>query len=93
MMQSIWETINKSRVIIAEMTNRNPNVFYQLGVAHALGKPVVMVTQSMDDVPFDLKHLRCIVYEYRPRAIERFQDTLARTLTTVLQTPVTDVDA
>lgn len=92
-MQSIWEAMNRSRVIIAEMTNRNPNVFYELGIAHTLGKPVVMITQSMGDIPFDLKHLRCIEYKYKPRAIERFQDTLVRTLTTVLETPVTDVDA
>lgn len=92
-MQSIWEAINQSRVIIADVTGRNPNVFYELGIAHTLGKPVVMMTQSMNDVPFDLKHLRCIVYDYKPRAIERFQDTLTKTLTTVLETPPTDVEA
>lgn len=86
-MQSIWETINKSRVVIAEMTGRNPNVFYELGIAHTLGKPVIMITQSMDDVPSDLRHLRCIKYEYKPRAIERFEDALIKTLTTILQTP------
>ena len=89
-MQSIWEAINKSRVIIAEMSNRNPNVFYELGIAHILGKPVIMITQSMDDVPFDLKHLRCIKYEYKPHAIGHFQSALTGTLTTILQTPVTD---
>lgn len=90
-MQSIWDAINRSRVVIAEMTGRNPNVFYELGIAHTLGKPVIMITQSVDDVPFDLKHLRCLVYEYKPKAIERFQDALKRTLTTVLQTPIADV--
>lgn len=91
-MQSIWEAINKSRVVIAEMTGRNPNVFYELGIAHTLGKPVIMITQSMNDVPFDLQHLRCVMYEYKPRAIERFEDALTRTLTTVLQTPVVAIE-
>jgi hypothetical protein len=91
-MQSIWEAINQSRVIIADVTGRNANVFYELGIAHTLGKPVVIMTQSMNDVPFDLKHLRCIVYEYKPRTIERFQDSLTKTLTMVLETPATDVE-
>jgi len=86
-MQSIWEAINSSRVIIAEMTDRNPNVFYELGIAHTLGKPVIMITQSIDDVPFDLKHLRCIEYEYKPHAIKSFTDALIKTLNNVLRTP------
>jgi transcriptional regulator with AAA-type ATPase domain len=83
-MQSVWESVNRARVIIAEMTDRNPNVFYELGIAHTLGKHVVMITQSMDFVPFDLKHLRCIVYDYKPGQIERFEAHLAKTILTVL---------
>ncbi|GEM_PF-3041626 len=83
-MQSVWECISKARLIIAEMTGRNPNVFYELGIAHTLGKPVIMITQSMDDVPFDLKHLRCIVYEYKPGKIDKFEDALFRTIQKVL---------
>jgi hypothetical protein len=86
-MQSIWEPINRSRVIIAEMTDRNPNVFYELGIAHTLGKPVIMITQSIDDVPFDLKHLRCVEYEYKPHEVRTFTDALVKTLNNVLQTP------
>lgn len=83
-MQSVWESINRARVIIAEMTERNPNVFYELGIAHTLGKPVIMITQSMEFVPFDLKHLRCIVYDYKPGAISRFEDSLEKTIRRVL---------
>jgi hypothetical protein len=83
-MQSVWESINRARVIIAEMTERNPNVFYELGIAHTLGKPVVMITQSMEFVPFDLKHLRCIVYDYKPGSINRFEDSLEKTVRRVL---------
>ena len=43
-----------------------------------------MITQSMDYVPFDLKHLRCIVYEYKPGKIEKFERALERTVKTVL---------
>jgi hypothetical protein len=58
----IWEGINAAKVLVAELTNRNPNVFYELGLAHALNKPVVLVSSNEDDVPFDLKHIRVIYY-------------------------------
>ena len=83
-MQSVWEGINRARLIVADLTGRNPNVFYELGIAHTLGKPVIMLTQSMDFVPFDLRHLRCVVYDYKPKDIERFEKALERTVRTVL---------
>jgi len=83
-MQSVWEGINRARLIIADLTGRNPNVFYELGIAHTLGKPVIMLTQSMDYVPFDLRHLRCIVYQYKPGSIEKFESALKRTVRRVL---------
>ncbi|MFN0134836.1 MAG: hypothetical protein ACKVS9_01820 [Phycisphaerae bacterium] len=64
-MEQIWDQIRKAKVLLAELTGKNPNVFYELGLAHALGKPVVFVTGSIDDVPFDLRHLRVITYEVR----------------------------
>jgi hypothetical protein len=44
------------------INKRNPNVFYELGLAHALKKPVVLVSSNSDDVPFDLQHIRVIYY-------------------------------
>jgi hypothetical protein len=89
-MQSVWEGINRAGIVIADMTGRNPNVFYELGIAHTLGKPVIMITQSMDFVPFDLKHLRCIVYDYKPAKISRFEEALRKTISTVLETRLTN---
>jgi replication-associated recombination protein RarA len=83
-MQSVWEGINRARLVIADLTERNPNVFYELGIAHTLGKPVIMLTQSMEFVPFDLRHLRCIVYEFKPKDIERLEVALERTVKTIL---------
>ena len=62
-MDQIWSGINAAKVLLAEMTSRNPNVFYELGLAHALQKPVVLVSSNGDDVPFDLKHIRVIYYD------------------------------
>jgi transcriptional regulator with AAA-type ATPase domain len=83
-MQSVWESINKATLIIADLTQRNPNVFYELGIAHTLGKPVIIITQSMDFVPFDLRHLRCILYGYTPKGIKKFEFTLEKTVQSVL---------
>ena len=83
-MQSVWEGISRARLVVADLTERNPNVFYELGIAHTLGKPVIMLTQSMEFVPFDLRHLRCIVYEYKPGTISKLEDALAKTVITVL---------
>jgi hypothetical protein len=58
----IWDGINAAKVLVAELTSRNPNVFYELGLAHALDKPVVLISSNEEDVPFDLKHIRVIYY-------------------------------
>lgn len=52
-------------MLLAELTNRNANVFYELGLAHALHKPVVLVCSKAneEDVPFDLRHVRVIYYD------------------------------
>jgi len=83
-MQSVWEGINRACLIIADLTGRNPNVFYELGIAHTLGKPVIMLTPSMEFVPFDLPHLRSIVYEYKPANIGKLEEALERTVKRVL---------
>ncbi len=61
-MDQIWAGITNAKVLVAELTKRNPNVFYELGLAHALKKPVVLVSSNEEDVPFDLKHIRVIYY-------------------------------
>jgi hypothetical protein len=61
----VWDGITTAKVLVAELTGRNPNVFYELGLAHALSKPVVLVSSNQSDVPFDLKHIRVIYYDMR----------------------------
>ena len=62
-MDQIWSGINSAKVLVAELTTRNPNVFYELGLSHALQKPVVLVSSNENDVPFDLHHIRVIYYD------------------------------
>ena len=62
-MGDTWQMIQEAKVIVAELTEKNANVFYELGLAHAIGKPVVLISETMDDVPFDLQQLRVILYD------------------------------
>lgn len=62
-MDQVWSGINAAKVLVAELTSRNPNVFYELGLAHAMKKPVVLVSAKEEDVPFDLQHIRVIYYD------------------------------
>ena len=62
-MDQIWSGINAAKVLVAELTSKNPNVYYELGIAHALKKPVVLVSSNEEDVPFDLHHIRVIYYD------------------------------
>lgn len=62
-MDQVWQGINAAKVLVAELTTRNPNVFYELGLAHALRKPVVLISAKEEDVPFDLQHIRVIYYD------------------------------
>jgi hypothetical protein len=64
-MDQVWSGIHQAKVLVAELTGRNPNVFYELGLAHALNKPVVLISASQADVPFDLNHIRVIYYEMK----------------------------
>jgi hypothetical protein len=53
-LKDIIYNIDVADLIIADITNLNPNVMYELGIAHALGKPTVMLIQDIEQAPFDL---------------------------------------
>jgi hypothetical protein len=61
-LERLLRLIRDSNYLIADLTSRNANVFYEFGYAHAMGKTVILLTQNEDDVPFDLRHLRVIKY-------------------------------
>jgi hypothetical protein len=61
-LEDIWIHICKSAVIIADVTGRNPNVFYEMGIAHTVGKPIIIITQDKADVPFDVAQFRYFLY-------------------------------
>ena len=65
-------------LIIADLTGANPNVFYELGVAHALGKPVILITQNIDKLPFDLEQYRSLGYSRDFASIEQVKRNLSQ---------------
>lgn len=80
----VWAAINSARLVIADCTGRNPNVFYEMGIAHTLGKPVALITQRSGDVPFDIQYIRYIEYEY-PCGMQEFESRLTQTLVKELE--------
>lgn len=62
-MADIWAMIQNAKVLVAELTEKNANVFYELGLGHAVGKPIVLMSETIEDVPFDLQPLRVILYD------------------------------
>ena len=63
-MDDVRAAIATADLVIAYLSGQNPNVFYEVGIAHTLGKPVLLLSQAIEDVPFDLRHRRVLPYEY-----------------------------
>jgi hypothetical protein len=61
--KDIARKLKTAEVVIADLTGQNPNVFYELGVRHALGGKTIILSQSLNDVPFDLRSIRTIIYD------------------------------
>ena len=84
----IWRGIQDASVLIAELTTKNPNVFYELGLAHATQKPVILVSSNEDDVPFDLRHIRVVLYDLTdPFWGQKLIDNIADKLASALERP------
>jgi hypothetical protein len=79
-MQKVWDGIHAAELIVADCTQKNPNVFYEIGIAHTVGKKVVLITRSEKDIPSDIKHFDFIPYD--PAGIDEFVGKLETFLKT-----------
>ncbi len=61
--EQIKAAIHQSIICIADVTGKNPNVLYEVGIAHTLGKPTILLSQSVEQIPFDLRALRVVIYD------------------------------
>ena len=88
----IWQGIQSASLLIAELTDRNPNVFYELGLAHAISKPVILISRSIDDVPFDLRSIRVLLYDKdHPEWGKRLRDGLVKAIREVVASPTSAI--
>jgi nucleoside 2-deoxyribosyltransferase len=82
-LQDIIQGLAESNVIIAEITPANPNVFYELGYAHALYKPVILLAERDTPLPFDVGGYRVIFYENAIRGKSSLETELRRHLSNI----------
>ena len=78
--QDIFELIFRSSIVIVDFTGKNQNVFYEAGIAHVLGKTVLPITQDGEDIPFDLRHHRYILYHNDREGLKKLKRELASKL-------------
>lgn len=83
-MQDVFSMIYRSSVVVCDFSGRNPNVCYEAGIAHTLGKNVIPIAQTKDDVPFDLAHLRFIKYLPNNEGHQTLRRSLEKKLAAVL---------
>lgn len=84
-LSEIWSMIYNCRLVIGDCTRKNPNVFYELGIAHTLGKPVILIAQDIKDITFDIHGRRAIIYEDISREFGRFGAELKRAIQSILE--------
>ncbi len=74
--QDVFSLIFQSFIVVCDFSGKNPNVFYEAGIAHTLGKHVVPITQSEQDIPFDLQHHRYAKYLNNGEGLETLKQEL-----------------
>ncbi|MCK5059063.1 MAG: hypothetical protein KAT34_20615 [Candidatus Aminicenantes bacterium] len=79
-MEDVFEGIATAHLVLAECTGRNPNVLYELGMAHSLGKRTVLLSQNAKDIPFDLQRFRFCIYEDNSTGYPKLKHFLEETV-------------
>jgi hypothetical protein len=83
-MLDIYESIATARLVIADVTGRNSNVFYELGIAHTLGKDVIILSQGTSHIPFDLNRFRHCIYSNDGPGYEKLREYLPSAIANIL---------
>ena len=85
--KDILQQLLDSYVVIADLTTQNPNVFYELGVRHALSPRTILIAQTADDIPSDLREYRTIVYDTSARGAANFKEQVQKYLKEIFADP------
>ena len=87
-MDQVWRGIRGAKVLVAELSTRNANVYYELGLAHALRKPIVLIAAQGEEVPFDIHHIRVVYYDvHDPFWGTKLIDKIAENVRSALANP------
>ncbi len=79
-MDEVWSAIYHSKLCIVECTRLNPNVFYELGIAHTLGRQTIMIAHETVDIPFDIRDRRCVLYQNGEAGLQALRETLRKSI-------------
>jgi hypothetical protein len=82
-LETIWDGIQRARVVIAELSTQNANVLYELGLRHAINRPVILVASDIGQVPFDLQSLPVVLYSkeyFEQDEFDRIREQIGREL-------------
>ena len=82
----IFSTIVQSKLVISDLSDRNPNVLYETGLAHALRRDVIMIVQNEDDIPFNVHHLRYVSYLPNEEGLGKLSKDLSASIQGALST-------
>lgn len=80
-LRDIWDRINEAAFVVADLTGGNPNVYYELGLAHTVGTEVLPLIQAGEPIPFDQRSYRIVIYEDTDDGHERLSRDLRRRIT------------
>jgi hypothetical protein len=84
-LEQIDERIQKAQVIVADLTGSNPNVAQEIGYGRALQKLVVLLTQEVDSLPFDVRHFRVLGYTPDQVGLRSLRERLTSSLSEILK--------
>lgn len=84
LIQDVVKLIASARIVICDLTGKNANVFYEAGIAHALGQDVILIAQHETDIPFDLRHIRYVKYLNNEEGLRVLAESVGKRLQSLI---------
>ena len=84
-LQDIFNLIFRAKFVVVDFSHKNPNVMYETGIAHTLGKPVIPIAQNVHDIPSDISHHRALVYLNNSQGLKELRKRLSAKLKLMMQ--------
>jgi hypothetical protein len=78
--QDIFSLIFRAKIVVVDFSGKNPNVMYETGIAHTLGKTVVPLAQIVQDIPSDMVHHRALIYLKNGEGLQKLEVELSKKL-------------